>query len=489
MNIFSNGTGSICEPCPLGANCSVIGDRPPIAANGYWKVPGRNDLYLTCDPPSSCSALSGETCRVGYRGLRCGECDYGYYRRNQQCLKCNGDNFEQSVALTVAFVFVIILIIHAVLSFQNHSSIGMFYIILGFVQSLTVVVGEIDIDWPTLFKNILQLLAVSNMKEEYIMPECLFGGILHDWYYHKMWIAWLLPMLLCATSILVIVLEVLWLKLWNWWRLRYSLKNGIAISPQTVHLPPLVSYIRVFHVVLYISYLNFLKSSVNVFDCTVGLDGNAYLDADPSFRCYTEEWQKRVPLAIAGLCLFVIGIPLYFTSLLYFKYHPKVDKTVKSWSTELLTFGHSYKQEAYCFVVIQLIMKAMLVCSNIFLSGRPALQIVSAYVYFEIEFFLHIYLRPYVSNELNILHAVSNCCGMLVLLLGLFHDQTSFADWISSESKGFAVGLLLVMIVAVYTSAVVSSLVYYFVARKFKRMDKLVVRPQPLRGSQSISSP
>lgn len=488
MNIFSNGTGSICEPCPLGANCSVIGDCDPIAADGYWKVPGRNDLYLTCDPPSSCSVLSGETCRVGYRGIRCGECDYGYYRRNQHCLKCNGDNFGQSVALTVAFVFAIILIIRAVLSLKNHSSIGIFYIILGFIQSLTVI-GEININWPTLLKDFLQILAVSNMKEESIMPECLFGGILHDWSSHKMWIAWLLPLLLCATSMLVTVVEALGLKWLKWWRLRNSYKNCVAIVPNNVHLAPLASYFRVIHVVLYISYLNFIKSSVNIFDCTAGLDGYAYLDADPSFRCYTEEWQRRVPLAIAGLCLFVIGIPLYFMSLLYFKYHPKVDKTVKSWSTELLTFGHSYKQEAYYFIVIQLIMKTVLVCSNAFLSGRPALQVVSAYAIFEIDFILHLYLRPYVSNELNIFHAVSNCCAMLVLLLGLFHDQTSFAEWMSSESKGLAVGLVLVIIVVIYILAVACWLVYYFVARRFKLMNKSVVRPQPLQSSQSISSP
>ncbi|KAI9138909.1 hypothetical protein BKA69DRAFT_707365 [Paraphysoderma sedebokerense] len=393
MNIFSNHSGNICDVCPFGANCSVTGEREPIPANGFWKVPGRNDLYLKCDPVSyssefkfkllrlissccvslqvdSCPSLAGKLCGAGYKGIRCGECEFGYYRKNKQCLKCDGDS--RSLLLIGGYVFTITLTIRFILVFLGNSSVGMFYIVVGFLQSLYVI-GEININWPPMFKDFLQLIAVFTIKEEYLMPECFFNTLHYDGYHQKIWISWLIPFLLCVTSVFVVAFEAACENIRNSWKRRRGIlehTNSRNLFRHSNSRRLMISY-RMGQIVLYLSYINIIRNAVSVFDCSTGLDGKPYLDSDLSVECYTEEWRKGIPSAIVGISLFVIGLPLYFSVLLYLKDRLRYNNNInlKTLCADVLILGHSYKDGAQYFIVLQLIMKIMLICSNIFFSG------------------------------------------------------------------------------------------------------------------------
>ncbi|KAI9143133.1 hypothetical protein BKA69DRAFT_205446 [Paraphysoderma sedebokerense] len=50
-NIFGNGPGEICEPCPQGAVCSVDGKVPPRPQYGWWRSED-NATFLACFPVS-----------------------------------------------------------------------------------------------------------------------------------------------------------------------------------------------------------------------------------------------------------------------------------------------------------------------------------------------------------------------------------------------------------------------------------------------------
>jgi hypothetical protein len=80
---YYGDAGQPCKTCPTGAKC-LGGGTAPIAQAGYWKV--NNDTFVACYPPEACLGGEDNTCSLGYRGGRCGDCAAPtYYRLGDYC--------------------------------------------------------------------------------------------------------------------------------------------------------------------------------------------------------------------------------------------------------------------------------------------------------------------------------------------------------------------------------------------------------------------
>ncbi|KAI9138996.1 hypothetical protein BKA69DRAFT_1088497, partial [Paraphysoderma sedebokerense] len=143
LNIF-NSSGNICVPCPSGAICSIDGRFDPYATRGFWRSP--NDNYLPCAPDIACPGAQNGTCAEGYKGIRCAQCEFGYYKLNNRCLKCN-ENAQQSTILILLTVFVgAIALLILSRAQMSGAGFGIINLTINFVQTI-LIIRNFELEW------------------------------------------------------------------------------------------------------------------------------------------------------------------------------------------------------------------------------------------------------------------------------------------------------------------------------------------------------
>ncbi|KAI9137310.1 hypothetical protein BKA69DRAFT_1098687 [Paraphysoderma sedebokerense] len=205
---------------------------------------------------------------------------------------------------------------------------------------------------------------------------------------------------------------------------------------------------RVLHTLLNILYVHVTTSSLSLFDCYQSPDGHHYLEADSSLRCYEAWYVQDMPYAILGTCIYVVGIPLYFSAV-YFILH-QTWYTSKFWQKskqtleELMTFDKNYKREYQFYGVLQLYHKLAVIMVNVFLTRYASIQIVFTVGLLLIWLQLFILYRPYIHDTLNRLEVLSHISIILVLGAGLpfrFNELVSG----SSLQKFFVVFIIFII--------------------------------------------
>ncbi|KAI9140027.1 hypothetical protein BKA69DRAFT_592450 [Paraphysoderma sedebokerense] len=185
------------------------------------------------------------------------------------------------------------------------------------------------------------------------------------------------------------------------------------IDPPAQRSPFLVA-VRIFNALLSILFANLATKSLGLFDCTLEQDGYYYLDADASMRCYSDQWNAAVPYGLAGIIVYVIGIPLYYSALLYVIYQKSYQGTfwrqAKEVVPKIMTFEHIYKPEKQRFILVQLLQKFCLIVVSMFFSSRTGLQIVLTQAILLVCLLLYFRFKPYKYTVLNILEVASIIC-------------------------------------------------------------------------------
>ncbi|KAI9140039.1 hypothetical protein BKA69DRAFT_593091 [Paraphysoderma sedebokerense] len=164
-------------------------------------------------------------------------------------------------------------------------------------------------------------------------------------------------------------------------------------------------------------------------------------------RCYSDQWNAAVPYGLAGIIVYVIGIPLYYSALLYVIYQKSYQGTfwrqAKEVVPKIMTFEHIYKPEKQRFILVQLLQKFCLIVVSMFFSSRTGLQIVLTQAILLVCLLLYFRFKPYKYTVLNILEVASIICSMSVLGLGLpFH--------IDNFKKSGQVGLIFAMLFLIF---------------------------------------
>ncbi|KAI9137480.1 hypothetical protein BKA69DRAFT_1097594 [Paraphysoderma sedebokerense] len=216
---------------------------------------------------------------------------------------------------------------------------------------------------------------------------------------------------------------------------------------------------RVMHVLLTFVYTSVTTHSLALFDCTQENDGQIYLDADRSLRCYESWWYRDLHFAIPAVCLYVVGIPAYFSfvSLPYFRKFSKYKRCFKWRISENETQNDgSFKPDYQFFVVVQLFQKLILIVVSMFLTRYIGLQIVFNLAILSISFQLILKYKPYKFESLNSLELLSHLSAITVLSFGLpFHLDKSGAD-----SYKFFVTLFILLVIFGFNLILLCVLVY-----------------------------
>ncbi|KAI9140156.1 hypothetical protein BKA69DRAFT_536324 [Paraphysoderma sedebokerense] len=152
--------------------CSSDGRFLPYAAKGYWKVKDPRYLFLPCSPPAACPGSTSQICAEGYSGVRCGECQRGYYRQLTNCLSCQ-QSMQLAVVLIAAFLILRLICIYCLI---NHTRLGgptfgIVSITLNFFQTIAII-REVNLKWPDEIRTVLDKFSLAMLNIEFLSPEC-----------------------------------------------------------------------------------------------------------------------------------------------------------------------------------------------------------------------------------------------------------------------------------------------------------------------------
>lgn len=371
-NIWSDG--SICIGCPVGAECSDIGETFPINAAGYFPVD--NETFIQCSPADACppgKASAGKMtgsfdCAAGYKGLRCGDCALGYYKSGDICAKCATTQLDIGLVIPIALLILAGLLV-AMITIRK-VDLGFFSILVTFVQTIAIF-EAFQLKWPASVTEMYRIFSAFNLNVDLASPECFMGDGASQSYELKYYGTLALPLVLFTVVLTVYIFSLalkfmyklafpLRQKIWNsrvilairlmfnnptlpvnikpskFNTLMRGIKKTQPLSPDydnyeiqssRFSLPSddimlheeeegknpsfTASLLGGCVFALKIMYLSLSRRTLEIYNCQNDGSGNFYFSSIPSRKCYTEKWwMDLLPSSITAIIVYIVGIPV-----------------------------------------------------------------------------------------------------------------------------------------------------------------------------------
>eukprot|EP00834_Sanchytrium_tribonematis_P002663 NODE_87_length_21893_cov_0.496559.p5 type:complete len:366 gc:universal NODE_87_length_21893_cov_0.496559:16678-15581(-) len=249
------------------------------------------------------------------------------------------------------------------------------------------------------------------------------------------------------------------------------LKNLILKRNTKIQLPPITKeayksnvflVIRGFNLLLQFIFVSLTSWALGYFNCVdfgAGQDKTLVLLKSPAYECYTGAHKDNFPFFLTATIIYVVGIPLYFTSMHIGLYQNKFKggfaTSVKSNLTRLLITDNTiFKPTTQFIVAAQLYMKLIiLLVQNLFYSSIVSqAMIIQLTVFAYIGFLIH--FKPYVERDHTLADVFCQICSVLTLSCGIlfFTNNTktgSFAETLSVITIGITCLCVLAAIIFV----------------------------------------
>lgn len=406
---FFGEPGRPCSACPEGGICD--GSTVPIAAPGMWSEQGdAGAIFYRCPLEQACVGGLNTPCRDGYAGRLCADCASGYYSLNTRCYRCPaavGLNFFIGLALLALFL----LLTNELARFYRKISSGASAI--NFVQTLAIL-PLYQLNWPNYLILLLNDCSGFNLNPELTAADCLFSM---KW--RSRWLFYLaLPLAVAVAFVLVFGLARL-------------VSLALCCSSYACSLGSTVdTLVPAFVAFLMFLYLSITYAVLSFFDCTKQPDGSYTLDASSDILCYSSQWYALLPIAIAALFFYALGIPLFSFAWLnikrrqLFELSPTGDRLWR-WLGPL--YGR-YKAEYYYWETLVFLRKAALLVVGAFLTNFPIVQGAMAVAVLGIALALQLMVAPHEYDEANTLDALLMLVLVLVFIAGLLFNGASLVS-------------------------------------------------------------
>ncbi|KNC48090.1 uncharacterized protein AMSG_04320 [Thecamonas trahens ATCC 50062] len=421
-----------CDPCPVGGYCAG-GLTVPVPDNGfgYGDDKANSTNFVPCRPPAVC--VRGGNCRAGSIGFLCSDCVPGFYKDKGLCEPCPS---TAPILLTVLFLLMVALAVLLVkLARKSAAYFTGMAVGFNFVQVLAII-GEFDLKWPGFVQATFRALSVFAFNINVFQPECAFAGGAVDYF----------PIWLFKLSI-----PFMFLVLFGGFLICLTLYKRVRASISEVQHPwlaklPLVTRatavllrnasINAFVTVLMMCYLVLLSVTFEVFDCVSGAMVKA-----PDVVCGSREWRKYLAVGLSAMVLYGIGIPLLFSTILYWHRLSLFQELT------IVKFGllyRRYRPQWYGWEVIILARKlGVVVGILVFNSVLP--QALIALFSLIGGLIAQILVKPYLTTRVNNLEIIHLACSAFVVACGLILFGTSKSG---DEAGTTFVGVLVVLVIA-----------------------------------------
>eukprot|EP00300_Choanocystis_sp_HF-7_P027251 c32331_g1_i1.p1 GENE.c32331_g1_i1~~c32331_g1_i1.p1 ORF type:complete len:537 (-),score=70.36 c32331_g1_i1:57-1631(-) len=285
-------TPPVCTPCPNGARCAGALSVPTAMA-GFTPDSTGNNRFVACPVREAC--VEGGHCRRGYTGRLCADCIRGWYRTGGVCKPCNESYSILTIAALCILLFALACFVLAI-AVYGKASIGSqlpaIAIAINAIQLLSLV-AQIDVQWPEAIQSCLDALSLLNWNMELAAPEC--NTLQISPFLSRLLLTLLLP-LFAAVAMAIAMASAM-------------LASQIGLLPGGLRFAVLWGAgRRACLQMMGVLYLPLAAFVVGFFDCRF-IGSQQVLKSDPSVRCYGREWMQLLPIIVAGIVVYVLGMP------------------------------------------------------------------------------------------------------------------------------------------------------------------------------------
>eukprot|EP01114_Cavostelium_apophysatum_P016006 TRINITY_DN4487_c0_g2_i2.p1 TRINITY_DN4487_c0_g2~~TRINITY_DN4487_c0_g2_i2.p1 ORF type:complete len:1122 (-),score=253.37 TRINITY_DN4487_c0_g2_i2:85-3450(-) len=463
---------SACHACPEGGDCDtgyIVGTK-----DGYWRpaelpllpngdvnyaaitfypchdseYPSTKDLEAALEACPAQRSLS-PVCAGGYQSTRCLQCDGGFGHNGPFCEECPPDAQNWGIFTLCGLVILAFLVfmIYQGRGPKNKESVSA-RILLNHIQMLALLsaVGGV---WADPFQTLLLIGgATSFVDTEVTSTDCAFSL---SYYYEFLFfiaIPWVtvFGMALIFLGVFLVQVAVPRIK-----------RSDIRPDYKKLRSEAFSHYVLSVTVIIFLIYPGICVKVLEMFDCSVEVDGVRYLTASPDLPCDSSDYHFWVIFAYVMLFLFCVGVPLLAFILLY-KFrgsaNPHVQMVVRF-------FYDGYKPQYYYWEIAVVIRKFLLVVIIIVADGA-VYQIYAFIFVVQAALLAHAIGKPYTSGRQFHLELWS----LVVILITI--GASLFIPTLKSSSDGAALAISWVLFLL--NVFVVLAFVFYIgrgLARRF----------------------
>ncbi|KNC51915.1 uncharacterized protein AMSG_08151 [Thecamonas trahens ATCC 50062] len=402
-----------CEACPKGAVCDG-GRAQPRAEPGYFPVDAEGGVFASCPQASSSCAGNGQ-CHKAYTGFLCKDCEGGYYRTaDGQCFACPQSSGLMMAGfgcgLVVAGLVGVAMAANAMAKPQDtashRSSVPHSLSAALVLLQILGLISTLPLSWPGSVERTMSPGNVANLDMSIFATGCSITS-----FSSRYLLSLAVPAVVFAAAVLGACMFGL------------AQRCGlIAAGSELARVKPRSMVERLVVTVAPLLYIPLSKSALALFDCSRFPNGKYFLDAEPSFECFSDRWFVLLPFGLAALGLFVIGVPASFTYLLF-----SVSDTLREPDT-MRRFSPLYvlMRTPYPWMECVLLAKRLaIVAAALFFSNLAEWLISSLIFIFFFFYVLQARWQPYWLPLYNTLEErVGWGCIALVTCGAMFHSDT-----------------------------------------------------------------
>ncbi len=281
---------------------------------------------------------------MGHTGRLCSRCKPGYYSSSRACTECNGHSAEVVIfivaAASVGFYIYLIKTAGDIHHSELASVLKSFFF---YLQTASILFSKCAFTWPQLLKQFQNGFLWSNFTLSIL--QCLSSSFDFEGNYILVFVA---PFLFTLFALVFFLAGDLYYRQFGAMKDRVEWRLGCiraALTSINLVYLPLIVYI--------------LQS----FNCSKDSSTDSkYLVYYPWIQCsFDTAWKSYFVMAIFGLFLNVLGIPLLLGGILYWKRQFRKEPTVKRW---LGFFYIIYKEKYYWFEMVIVLRRLALGLGN-----------------------------------------------------------------------------------------------------------------------------
>ena len=429
-------SGAPCVICPEGATCAGGPQQTqPKTIDGYWVSVHDNgtlrgfpfdmsrhavsldlgfldkEIFFRCANQAACK--SNNTCADTWdqNSAMCRQCHPQLHNVVGICLSCPG-----GAALTIVEWIIVISLWQAIQYLcKLFPSINM---LLLYCQLLSITQG-FNVPWPSELYQLAQVMSIINFNMDVVTPTC--AGV-HWNFYSTFYFTLLLPFLFGIGHLLWIGLAYLWMK-----------NVGRRTAFGGLHLPCFVSTQDEFHHLRVLSFSNWLAflvilynaqctSLFQAFECFPMADGSFALRADPDQVCHDRQHVTAMFIAVLGIIVFVVGVPVCMFWALYRM--RKTNMLKDSDNLDILGFLYTDYEPGFWFWEILINVRRLILCFVVVIFYQwPSFQLAFGLICTIWSICIQYYWRPFRQREINWLESVELLSSLLSSHVMLCEDR------------------------------------------------------------------
>ena len=476
-----NSNPLVCHPCPDNFDCpkgSTI--ETIVVKKAFWRTNASTLHAYRCKKGYNCpggfiNKTSDDLCNVGHTGPICDVCIDGWAKNDGKCFKCMTDNhvIVRSYSFTILFPLIISGIIFFMIKTANPSSStdqkeplsGVIKIFMNYAQIFTLA-SSFEINWPEIVLNLFdKTKEFSSPRISFYSSDCTIG-----WgYYEKLLGYLLLP--LGYIIIITIILSMYSFSCYkknrikrinkNKWRNINHKEKFFKNNPDPIVFFKSWMYTSIL-IGLFLAWPTIIKQGLSIIPCKLYGD-KYYLLEDLSVECYTPQHYIYSIISCIFLVIYGFIIPFISFNTIRMKRFSLNDFTSKYEMPAPLSFLFlGYRENVWYYEFIVMAKKYSLIIITVFLKEYSRYQMISASLFIQVAFFIHVFLRPYDSiTNYGILCNKLESISLLALVVTL--NSGLFFGTIEDQYKLGSFELVLIVALFMMNAIVVLYFLYYLI--------------------------